>query len=135
MYVDRILDFTFYLEHFIDAFDHQTSHQVACQSLMINAHTRHFPLKVLCKTMHILINKLLLINSITLANLVSKNGVAFVLACISLIMSKVVHSSYIYWPVNLLIFFAHFHWFEKDPWNCKKLHCKYDFSIFQFCYL
>lgn len=30
---------------------------------------------------------LLLINSITLANLVSKNGVVFVLACISLIMS------------------------------------------------
>lgn len=54
MYVDRILGFTFYLEHFIDAFDHQISHQVACQSLMINAHTRLFPLKVLEEFLHVL---------------------------------------------------------------------------------
>lgn len=36
------------------------------------------------------------INSVTFANLVSENGVVFLLARISLIMSEVVHSSYIY---------------------------------------
>ena len=47
MYVDRLLGFALYPENFIDAFHRQMSHQVTCQSLMTNAHTRLFLLKLL----------------------------------------------------------------------------------------
>ena len=83
----------------------------------------------------------ILINGVIFANPASENRVVFVWACMSLIMTETEDFAYIYWPVNLLQSFPIFqlghmsfsYWFEKDLWNCIKLHYKYVFSVFLLC--